>query len=494
MLIDAIPATAGLAKTAYAEKLNSALIDTVMCAAEMQAHGLEGADMDQLGELARSADTALSDMQTRLQEYNIQVSQVRDVHDLFMETYRALYAEESAALMEKKVAEFEELLEREKLGSASQVEGTLGEKLLNSEFWRGVGTDAKKLYSAFKDSLKQIASFIPRVNVQSEYRTRLEAIFGEQAMKEMHEETDRRVLPRVEEAVKKYIDRDFEGYRGVFERLEVPGTGFAVEGLSMSTLVSSVTAFAGIAGTAVLAAGWHTIAWSVMNMFLPFLFEIIIPIAVLTSIGFHNRDINKKKDSLREKQAEVNTYMKKQVLPVIMDSISGSLKKAEKESMASIIAARFPGADGMSAKEINMSVMELSSLIKKITLPAGSAAGRDVIARMRKKYRALEGRGNGTTEALYLAGYLESMLGLINSEKGFNVSTFRDGGIAAVAARMRDSGMLDEAEFSSVTRGRRARNRIAHALHEFEAMTIQGRAQVLEALRQAVEILEAKAG
>jgi len=291
-----MPVTGKIAATEYGAAANHSLVRLVQTARECEGLPAAGDGRpDLLMDMAHHADYALSDLQTRLQEYNIQTAGIRELQELFITSYRELYTEKYLSAVEKKVKEFDALLEKEKLSSQSGVVGTWSDKLTDMQFYKFLLKEGIKALRTFKDNFLLLASFIPVLNVKSDYRTRLESIFGTEAMRKLHDETHRAVIPIVEKKLEKHISDQAEIYGAVFKSFKIPGASFHSEEFSTSFKISSASAVMGLTSTVVLAAGWHTFAWSVMNLFLPMLFALILPVFFLSVIGLQNYDIKKSR-------------------------------------------------------------------------------------------------------------------------------------------------------------------------------------------------------
>lgn len=104
--------TSKLAATEYGSAVNPSLMRAMQAASEFDRFS-ESSDAsdDLLAELYENADYALSDLQSRMQEYNIHVTSVRDLSELFLSSYRELYVSTIVPSLQAKVKDFESLLE-----------------------------------------------------------------------------------------------------------------------------------------------------------------------------------------------------------------------------------------------------------------------------------------------------------------------------------------------------------------------------------------------
>ncbi len=122
---------------------------------------------------------------------------------------------------------------------------------------------------------------------------------------------------------------------------EVSSSDFINEEFSASFLLSSASAIMGLTSTVVLAAGWHTIAWSVMNLFIPMLFSFILPVMILSAIGLQNYDVKKKKENLDKAYKETVGYIEKILVPLLADRASTELNSLSKLKRGRFSAANF---------------------------------------------------------------------------------------------------------------------------------------------------------
>jgi hypothetical protein len=209
--------TSKLAATEYGSTVNPSLMRAMQAASEFD-RCVESSDAsdDLLAELYENADYALSDLQSRMQEYNIHVTSVRDLQELFLSSYRELYVSTIVPSLQAKVKDFESLLDSRKLSSFDDIDGTMWEKIKNPLLWGKIKESLIKVFDTFKENLKMLASFIPGINARSEYRTRLESIFGEDALRNLHDETNKKIIPLIEDRLRKRIDSDFAVYKRLY--------------------------------------------------------------------------------------------------------------------------------------------------------------------------------------------------------------------------------------------------------------------------------------
>ncbi len=489
-MLSKMPVTRKIAATEYGAVANHSLARLVHGAGEYGGLPDAGdARPDLLLDMAQHADYALSDLQTRLQEYNIHAAGIRELQELFIDSYRELYTEKYLSAVEKKVKEFDALLEKEKLKAPKSDKVTWSEKLKDPRYYRSLWDEGKKTLRLSLDNIRLLASFIPFLNIKSEYRTRLYLIFGTEAMRKLHEETHGAVIPLVEKKIEKHISDQAEVYGAVFRNFKIPGASFLSEEFSTSFKISSASAVMGLTSTVVLAAGWHTFAWSIMNLFIPMLFAIILPAAILSALGLQNYDIRKKQEGLEKARRQVNEYIVRQVMPILVESSREKLKALAREKEGEIFSSRFPGATGLGPRDMNIAVMELSAFIREVSGSAGGEIDESVMKTMAGRIGSMAAPGNISAEALYAAAYLESLLEYINVKAGLGVNTLRDGGIAAVVSKMKDRGMLGDEQYALVTRARRARNRLAHRFHEFETMEERFRTDMAGTIKEACLLL-----
>ncbi len=449
------PAALKLSKTQYAHNSNLLLSTAIASIEALEGKSLTTTEADyQLHETARLCDLALFDIMTRHQHYTIIKSESQKIRNDFINHFKELYAVTFLNKIDARIDTLIKFIENRKLT-----------KDAGTTMWEKLKAWGNKVKDEFVDSFKNLLSLIPIMKVKSDYSKLLEEYLGEEALKCLHNETLEAIRPEIENRIRERINL-------LSDEITSIAADFPIRGLSPGEAISSsfkVTGFTMLmsgAGTMVLTAGWHTIAWSTLNLLLPMIIYLVIPGTILAAVGLQNRDLNKRKDSLKEAKDSIHSSILEHTVLELAERIRTHYQEGESARENELVKKLFPGLDNISISLVRSAIKDLNSAIGKLDSYLTGPTQDDYTGELLK--RCLDNSMSSPLEdSLLLASCFDSLISFCNRKFHLGGNTIRDGGSAFIIAELKERGFIDDNQFNILTSARRIRNRLAHHVHDF---------------------------
>ncbi len=479
-----------IAETGYGE-INPMIKEVVFRADEAAAMENNENYTDVLADLMHTADMAFADLEARRIEHLNRMQLIRNVEEKAVDLFREYYPRQYTGLLDERLDQLKARLDEQKLEkSVDEDYDGMGDfiKKKTAQAARHV----KKATGNFVDNAKILLSLIPFFNVKSRYSEMMEEYFGEESVKRIHEDTMESIIPLIQEECEKSLREEL--HRGVLavDGGNTYGAGFNVDDVGAALKVSVVSIVFSVSSTVVLAAGWHTVSWSVLNLLLPSILWMVLPITFFTMIFFNDRDVEKRKSTIDDARQRIHTYVKEQLTLQLSDTLRENLKEERDRTSFDQLQKIFHVENGsIGANFIDQCRGELDWLIHGMGEKV-STAHNDLVdwVQLSSNSLAIVKENNDLEYAvLYLSAVFESLMGACNSAFNMGVKSLKEGS-AGILVKMRDMEIITEEEYSSLTAARRVRNRCAHRFHRFKTLPEKQQREQVIVLEKAVGTLQ----
>lgn len=477
-----------LRETEYVSAVNPLLGETVELYDKLD---MAGPDPDSVAELLHAAEQAEASMEHRLYEVESQLRLIREMHARIQEHFYPGVKTSFGRELDARIDDFINLIESDRIFKDNIFDEDLLQLLVDFRIWdlakqvlkggNRVVTEISKALRMFWDNIRLLLSAIPGSPVESEFKQRIEMILGKEALKKLYRESVQTTLEEIEKISDDILKESLVS-TGLDDTAHFSERSYLEQALNLSTLTTGGTTMVSISSTLVLAAGWHTISWSLLNLFVPTLFFVILPVFVLSMLGFHNRDIDKRKESIENAKKETHELVEQQVLPLTMHELNRRFEEERSIFESRILKQYFPcGGVGLETHDIRRAGTELDALKQRMT--------EYLRGSKRAWVPAPENIDELTRDALSIAVVLDSHIERTNRKLGLNVNTLRAGS-AGVIQQLSDRGLVNEEELDTLHWARRVRNHVTHRIGNFMAKPDAIRKKQMEGMKKGLEILE----
>ncbi|MFW5771641.1 MAG: hypothetical protein ACOCX9_09440, partial [Spirochaetota bacterium] len=459
-----------LAETSYGE-INPMVQELIRRADEAMVLKDVDGYTDVLADLMHAADMAFADLEARRVEYLNRMQLIRNMEEKAIDLFRKYYPREYTGLLDRRLDQLKQRLDQQKLEKSVDEEyESMGDFLKKKTMQ--AARHVKKASGNFVDNVKILFSLIPFFNVKSRYSELMEEYFGEESVKQIHEDTMEKIIPLIQEECEKSLREELD--RGVLavDGGNTYGAGFNVDDVGAALKVSVISIVFSVSSTVVLAAGWHTVSWSVLNLLLPSILWMVLPLAFFAMIFFNDRDVEKRKSTIDDARQKIHTYVKEQLTLQLSDTLRENLK-AERDRVSSeqMLKIFHVEGDGINGIFVDRCRGELDRLIHGMGEAISSTHNDEVDwKKLSGESLALVKKNDDMEYAvLYLSAVFESLMGACNGGFRLGVKSLKEGS-AGILVKMRDENIISEDKYALLTAARRVRNRCAHRFHRFKML------------------------